>query len=452
MASTATATPVMFRPNLAGFTTVKIRLPSRNADRHHDETKNINQDEFGEVQVNATNDFFTSAASNDDGVIDGSGELVTTSHHHHWMDLHFLRTMLGTGGLGEQANNRILNAATPRTLLGTYSSSSGEQQGDGVGGEPVLGTLAMPVHVSCKLDQDVTLLDPTVLLVNNTAVWDSASPWKRHPDLMRKNHQMVQEQSIRTFSTAEAVDNDEDVSHRERRLQRLAQQRHHQPLRITSSPGGDSNHGWVDLVLRNVAVVQNLPVPFHISFHALRIVPSGIVTLSTIPLSPRLFPKHYHSHAYWPNVARQLKELARQRSDPWQSHFEQQQQHRQQQQQQEPKQQPEPALELLSQLPTRKQQQQQQQQQRGLKRTCACCFQPNPKLQCDGGCENVFYCDKVCEDGHWKVHQKTCRKQQPAQQGSLKTFITSSLSASLSSRPSAAGSNKNRQPSKRTWW
>jgi MYND finger len=255
----------------------------------------------------------------------------------------------------------------------------------------------------------------------------------------------------------------------------LAQKQQQQPLRLSSSAAAGDGE-WVHLVLAShaVAVVQSLPVPFHISFAALRLVPSGIVTLSSIPLSPRLFPKHYHRHAYWPNVARQLQELERQRNDPWQSQFEQQ---RQRQHPEEPAMQqphahssPSPALQLSSsQPPIVRKHHQQQDQQRGVmplirdddkKRTCACCFQENPKVRCGAGgrCENVFYCDRVCQQGHWTVHKKTCRSQQQQQQRLLGKFktdaaaTTTTTSTSSSSSRITAASNKNHQQSKRTWW
>jgi MYND finger len=305
--------------------------------------------------------------------------------------------------------------------VGTYSS--------GGAGEQVLGTLSWPLSVSCKFDQSVTLMDRDaaaaagvvgVLDVGSSAAdgEEASTPRKRQQELLRI--QQVQE-SNRTFSSIDAVDND-DASQRERQLELLLQKQsdqenttntdaaandHHQPLRLSS--------GWVNLVLSDVGVVQNLPVPFHISFRAIQLTPN-IVALA--PLSPSLFPEHYQRHVFWTNVAEQLQQLERQRDHPWGKKVQQQQPHS-----------PLSPVVVLSSSsqPIPKQ------QQKGLlpplhEKVCACCYQPNPQVRCGGGCQDVFYCDKVCQQGHWILHKKTC----PQQQASFRTDATTATSFSSS--------------------
>jgi hypothetical protein len=60
---------------------------------------------------------------------------------------------------------------------------------------------------------------------------------------------------------------------------------------------GDKD-GWVQTLLQNVLVVENLPVPLHVSLKALNLFPEGSVQ-SQNNFKSTTFPASFQEHTYW---------------------------------------------------------------------------------------------------------------------------------------------------------
>ena len=429
MASVAT-----FRPNLAGYTPIRLRMPDCDDETYV--SKDVGCAEFEEdavALVNATNDFATSNYN---------------EHAFHWIDLHFLKEHLG-----ERKTDNLLSYYLEdppcQTLCGTYSECN------------VLGRLDLPLSISCKFDIEVTLLDPK-------SVGALLSP---PPSLQRGPHA-----SARTFNSTNAVDCDE-ASLWKRQQELLRSEEEEKVLHggdsstlALSSEGCSSEPpqplrlppGWVNLLLsKDILVVDHLPVPFHISFRAIQLMPS-IVSLST--LSSKLFSKHYQAHEFWVEVAPQLQQLAQNNDAPWENEFALQ-----------PEQNAsiKPGNQIASRSsrhppstmrqnggggrrvagvsgkkPPRTGPRPQKQNNDVPVRKCSCCFLPNPKVQCSG-CGVAFYCDKLCQAGHWPVHQKTCLVSQQNESSKSSLGATSRTTASKLSKPEQPCG---KQSSKKRWW
>ena len=66
------------------------------------------------------------------------------------------------------------------------------------------------------------------------------------------------------------------------------------PLHISVHMG--RNHSWVQAKLNNVLVVEDLPVPLHVSLKSLGLFPQ----FQDMPkFSRSKFPRNYHQHGYW---------------------------------------------------------------------------------------------------------------------------------------------------------
>jgi MYND finger len=148
--------------------------------------------------------------------------------------------------------------------------------------------------------------------------------------------------------------------------------------RLSVSINAGHSQGWVQVKLQNVLVVDELPVPFHISLKALKLYPDREVQNGT-RLTKNAFPESYHRHPYWNRGDRRVTNVGN------------------------------PDLEgRLAQNIIQNATGRPNEVKRGV--ACGNCGKLDCHLQCSA-CLKVSYCSKACQREAWKNgHREECKK------------------------------------------
>jgi hypothetical protein len=134
----------------------------------------------------------------------------------------------------------------------------------------------------------------------------------------------------------------------------------------------DLANGWVQLKLQNVLVVDELPVPIHISLKGLGLCP---LDQTFVDMRAELFPSKFRSHAYW-----NTSDLAF--LGDWSSAKTQ------------------TILDASTGRPN------------AIKegKVCASCGNLSLQFYHCSRCIETPYCSKKCQKAHWPLHKKDCSK------------------------------------------
>jgi len=136
---------------------------------------------------------------------------------------------------------------------------------------------------------------------------------------------------------------------------------------------------WLELKLQNVLVVENMPVPFHLSVKGARI--NLNFSLSHKPSWKSDFPPQYQRHVYWPSDnttqgSRNVVHLAG-NLEPGASQY---------------------IRDNLTGKPGT------------IRPSCQVCGKANASFRCSV-CSGAHCCSKECQKSDWKSHKQVCKKQ-----------------------------------------